>query len=292
MVDLTGKWLVETGWLEQHLAAPDVVVLDGNWYLPNDPRDAYEEYLQAHIPGAIFFDIDAISDKSSPLPHMLPSPEQFSSQMRKMGIGDGMRIVVYDVQGMFSAARVWWTFRAMGAEDVVVLNGGLAKWKAEGRPLEEGRPEARGPRHFTSRLNAQLVRSRDEILAILSNGSEQIVDARSADRFHGEAPEPREGLRAGHIPGSRNLPYPELLASDGTLKPADELRGAFTKAGVDLARPVATTCGSGVTASILALALAILGHRQTSVYDGSWSEWGADETLPIETDIQPPPLKR
>ena len=281
MADYSDKWLVETDWLEAHLDAPDVIILDGNWYLPNDPRDPYEEYLQARIPGAIYFDIDEISDKSSSLPHMLPSPEQFSSQMRRMGICDGMRVVVYDAQGMFSAARVWWTFRAMGNEDVAVLNGGLAKWNAEGRPLEDGPPPQRGVRHFTSRRNAELIRDRDEILKVIDDGLEQIVDARAADRFRGEAPEPREGLRSGHIPGSLNLPYPELLNSEGTLKPAAELKKIFEQAGVDLSKPVANSCGSGVTASILALALAIIGHRHVSVYDGSWSEWGADESLPI-----------
>ncbi len=281
MADYSDKWLVETDWLEAHLNAPDVIIVDGNWYLPNDPRDSYEEHLQARIPGAIFFDIDKISDKSSSLPHMLPSPEQFSSQMREMGIGDGMRVVVYDAQGMFSAARVWWTFRAMGKDDVAVLNGGLAKWTAEGRPQEDGPPNERGVRHFTSRRNAQLIRDRDEILKVMDDGSEQIVDARAADRFRGQAPEPRAGLRSGHIPGSLNLPYPELLNSDGTFKQADELKKVFETAGVDLAMPVTNTCGSGVTASIAALALAILGHRHVSVYDGSWSEWGADESLPI-----------
>jgi thiosulfate/3-mercaptopyruvate sulfurtransferase len=281
MADYSDKWLVETEWLEKHLDAPDVVILDGNWYLPNDPRDPYEEHLQARIPGAVFFDIDDISDKNSSLPHMLPSPEQFSSQMRKMGIGDGMRVIIYDASGMFSAARVWWTLRAMGNEDVAVLNGGLAKWSSEGRPQEDGPPVVRGVRHFTSRRNADLIRDRDEILKMIDNGSEQIVDARAADRFRGEAPEPREGLRSGHIPGSLNLPYPALLNSDGTFKPAEELRKAFDSAGIDLTKPIANTCGSGVTASIVALALAILGHRHVSVYDGSWSEWGADESLPI-----------
>lgn len=286
MVDLSKKWLVETDWLAERLNAPDIVIVDATWYLPNDLRDPYAEHLEARIPGAVFFDIDEVSDKSDPLPHMLPSPEQFSSQMKKLGIGNGMRIVVYDSQGMFSAARVWWTFRVMGVEDVVVLNGGLAKWKAEGRPLENGPEAQRGVRHFTSRKNADLVRDQDQILSVIENNSEQIVDARSAARFRGEAPEPREGLRSGHIPGSVNLPYADLLNGDGTLKPAEELRTIFTKAGVDLGRPVATTCGSGVTASILALALAILGHRRTAVYDGSWSEWGADDALPVETGEQ------
>jgi len=281
MADFSDKWLVNADWLAAHLNTPDVVILDGNWHLPGASRDPYEEYLQARIPGAIFFDIDKISDTSVPLPHMLPSAEQFSSQMRKMGIGDGMQIIVYDATGIFSAARVWWTFRAMGYENVAVLNGGLAKWKASELPLEDGPPKGRRPRHFTSRRNAELIRDRDAILKIIDDSSEQILDARSADRFSGNAPEPRQGLRAGHIPGSLNLPYSELLNSDGTMKPAKDLKKIFENAGVDLSRPVANTCGSGVTASILALALATLGHRQTSVYDGSWSEWGADKTLPI-----------
>ena len=283
MIDQSAKWLAETDWLAAHLDAPDVIVIDASWYLPGVPRDPREEYLEARIPGALFFDIDEISDKSSPLPHMLPSPEQFSSQMRKMGIGDGMRVIVYDADGMFSAARVWWTFRAMGKDDVAILNGGLAKWKREGLPLEDGPPMERAMRHFTSRRMGELIRDRDDMLASSKNGLEQILDARAADRFRGEAPEPRPGLRSGHIPGSLNLPYADLLNSDGTLKSAEDLRQVFEQAGVDLKKPVATTCGSGVTASILALALAILGHRQTSVYDGSWSEWGADVALPIET---------
>ncbi len=283
MVDLSDKWLVETSWLAEHLDAPDLVVLDGTWYLPDAGRDPYREHLEARIPGAVFFNIDTIADTRIPLPHMLPSPEQFSSAMRKMGIGDGMRLVVYDAQGMFSAARVWWTFRAMGNDNVAVLNGGLAKWKAEDRPLEEGPPRTRDPRHFTSRRNGELIRDRGDILKVIGDGAEQIVDARSADRFRGRAPEPRAGLRSGHIPGSLNLPYPELLNSDGTFKPADELKKIFENTGVDLSRPVVNSCGSGVTASILALALAILGHRQVSVYDGSWSEWGGDENLPIST---------
>ncbi len=284
MAECPDKWLVETGWLAKHLDAPDLAVLDASWYLPGAGRDAYQEYLQARIPGAVFFDIDKIADTSVPLPHMLPGPEQFSSSMRKLGIGDGMRLVVYNAAGMFSAARVWWTFRAMGHDGVAVLNGGLAKWKAEGHPLEHGQPrERRRPRDFTSRRNGELIRTQDDILKIISDGSEQIVDALSAERFYGKAPEPRAGLRRGHIPGSLNLPFAELLNADGTFKAAEEIKRIFEKAGVDLSRPVANSCGSGVTASILALALAILGHRQASVYDGSWSEWGADDKLPIAT---------
>ncbi|MGI9382007.1 MAG: 3-mercaptopyruvate sulfurtransferase [Methyloligellaceae bacterium] len=280
MADFAGKWLVETDWLAEHLDAPDLVILDGSWHLPTAKRDGYDDYLQERIPGALFFDIDEIADTDSELPHMLPSPEKFSSRMRRMGIGDGFRIVCYDSTGLFSAARVWWTFRVMGVDEVAVLNGGLAKWKSEGRPLEDGPPAHRTERHFTSRRKAELVRDRDDVLAITGNASAQIVDARAAARFEGQVPEPRPGLRAGHIPGSLNLPYDALLNADGTVKSTPQLKALFAGAGVDLSKPVVTTCGSGVTASILALALAILGHRNTSVYDGSWSEWGADDSLP------------
>lgn len=283
MADYSGKWLVETDWLAEHLTAPDLVVIDGSWHLPSVDRNAHEEYLGQHIPGAVFFDIDAISDTDSDLPHMLPSPEKFSSIMRKTGIGDGMRIVIYDSYGMFSAARVWWTFRVMGVEDVTVLNGGLPKWIAEGFSLEDGPAALRGPRHFTTRRNAGLVRDSDDVNRASNSGSEQIVDARSAERFAGNAPEPRPGLRSGHIPNSLNLPYDALLNADGTLKTAPQLKAIFDGAGIALDKPITTTCGSGVTASILSLALAIVGHRDTAVYDGSWTEWGANEALPVVT---------
>lgn len=283
MTDNSGKWLVETDWLTEHLTAPDLVVIDGSWHLPNVDRNGHEEYLAQHIPGAIFFDIDAIADTDSDLPHMLPDPVKFSSIMRKMGVGDGMRIVVYDSTGMFSAARVWWTFRVMGVEDVTVLNGGLPKWIAEGYELEDGPAAPRGPRHFTARRNAGLVRDADDVNSASKSGSEQILDARSAERFTGDAPEPRAGLRSGHIPNSLNLPYDALLNEDGTLKTAAQLKAIFDGVGLALDKPITTTCGSGVTASILSLALAIVGHREAAVYDGSWTEWGADESLPVET---------
>jgi thiosulfate/3-mercaptopyruvate sulfurtransferase len=200
-----------------------------------------------------------------------------------MGIGDGSRIVVYDSQGLFSAARVWWTFRVMGVEDVSVLNGGLPKWKREGRTLESGKPIARTARHFTARRNLDLVRDVSDIKALLKDKSAEIVDARSAERFAGAAPEPRPGVRSGHIPGARNLPYGKLLNKDGTLKSPREIELLFEEADVDLGKPVVTSCGSGITASALALALAQIGHRKTAVYDGSWAEWGADQSLPIET---------
>lgn len=276
-----GKWIVETDWLEDHLKAPDLIVVDGSWHLPTAGRDAYAEYLEEHIPGALFFDIDALSDKSSSLPHMLPSPEQFSSAMRKMGIGDGMRIVIYDSVGMFSAARVWWTFRVMGAREVVVLNGGLPKWKAENRPLASGEPEPRSERHFTARRISALVRDTPEVLAASNNGTEQIVDARSAARFAGDAPEPREGLRSGHIPNSLNVPYNALLNEDGTLKAPPQIKAIFEAAGINLSKPIVTSCGSGVSACILSLALEVIGHPDAAVYDGSWTEWGGDDALPI-----------
>ena len=275
-------WIVETDWLAEHLAAPDLVVFDASWHLPTAKRDGRKEYLAGHIPGALFFDIDDLSDDRSPLPHMLPSTVKFASRMKKMGVGDGMRIVVYDTQGLFSAARAWWTFRVMGHEDVAVLNGGFKKWQAEGRPVEDGPPPQRSERHFTPRFNAELVRDIDDIRGMIGK-DRQIIDARSAGRFEGRDAEPRPGLRSGHIPGSRNVYYGELLNADGTLKPREELQRVFVDAGLDLGQPVVTTCGSGVTASILSLALALLGQTNAAVYDGSWSEWGAENGLPIET---------
>jgi thiosulfate/3-mercaptopyruvate sulfurtransferase len=263
--------------------APDLVVLDGSWHLPTSGRDAKAEYLAEHIPGALFFDIDDLSDEKSPLPHMLPSTVKFASRMKKMGVGDGMRIVVYDTLGLFSAARVWWTFRAVGHEDVAVRNGGLKKWSSAGRPREEGPAARRTERHFTPLLNASLVRDMDDIKQTLAKRSAQIVDARPAGRFAGSEPEPRPGLRGGHLPGARNVPSQLLINADGTLKAPPELAKIFAGAGIDPALPVITSCGSGVTASILSLALAVLGQTNAAVYDGSWAEWGADNGLPIET---------
>jgi thiosulfate/3-mercaptopyruvate sulfurtransferase len=277
------SWLSETDWLASEIEAPDIVIIDGSWHMPSEGRDARAEYLEEHIPGAIFFDIDEIADTKSPLPHMLPPPEKFSSRMRSMGIGDGSRIVVYDTSGMFSAARVWWTFRVMGFDDVTVLNGGLPKWKREGLPLESGEPTPRSTRHFTSRRNADLVRDVYDMKGIIKDHSAEIIDCRSADRFAGKVAEPRPGVRSGRIPGSINVPYGKLVNADGTLKSKPELERVLARAGVDLAKPIVTSCGSGITASILALALAEIGHRRTAVYDGSWSEWGADQSLPVET---------
>ena len=277
------QWVVETDWLHDHLNAPDVVSVDASWHLPGAKRDPRAEFAQAHIPGAVFFDIDEIADTDSPLPHMLPSPEKFAARVRRMGIGDGSRVVAYDSAGLFSAARVWWMFRVMGHDDVAVLNGGLPKWQAEGRPLEDGPARPRPEKHFTARLQTMLVRDRAEVARAARDDSANIVDARAAARFRGEAAEPRPGLRSGHIPGSRNLPYDTLLQDDGTLRDPQEIRRLFADAGVDLRRPVITSCGSGVTAAVLALGLALIGHEQTAIYDGSWSEWGADAESPVAT---------
>lgn len=265
--------LVSTAWLADHLDAPDVRIIDASWFLPGDPRDPKAEYALVHIPGGVFFGIDDIVDEASDLPHMLPSAVKFASRMRRLGIGDGARLVIYDSQGLFSAPRVWWTFRAMGHEDVVVLDGGLPKWIAEGRPVEDGVPPPR-ERHFTTRYNNDLVRDQAQVRRALAGGRDQLVDARPAARFTGEAPEPRPGLRSGHMPGARNVPASSLIAPDGTLKSAEQLKSLFETAGVDLARPIITTCGSGITASTLALGLARIGRDRTPVYDGSWADWG------------------
>jgi thiosulfate/3-mercaptopyruvate sulfurtransferase len=280
---LSSKWLVSTDWLAEHLTAPDVAVLDASWHLPNSGRSAKAEFLSAHIPGALFFDIDEIADTSSLYPHMLPSAEKFSSRMRKMGIGDGKKIVVYDTVGLFSAARAWWMFRVFGKEDLAILDGGFPKWKMEGRPIEDGEPPPRQERHFTARYQGMLVKDRNEVLRSIRSGREQLVDARSAGRYAGTEPEPRAGVRSGHIPGARSLPYSELVHGDGTLKSASDIDGAFGKAGIDPSQPVIAYCGSGVTAAVLSFGLAVAGHPDHAVYDGSWSEWGSEDDLPIET---------
>jgi len=274
--------LVSTGWVGQHLNAPDLRVLDASWYLPDAGREARAEYEAAHIPGARFFDIDEISDKRSDLPHMAPPVEKFMSRMRAMGVGDGHQVVIYDGAGLLSAARVWWLFRLMGQRDVAVLDGGFPKWQFEDRPVEDLPPITRD-RHMTARYQNHLVRDVTQVSHASKLSDIQIVDARAAARFRGDAPEPREGLRAGHIPGARNVPYDTLLNDDKTMKSPEEARAVFEAAGVDLSRPVITTCGSGVTAAILALALERMGHDAWSLYDGSWAEWGMFPTVPVAT---------
>ncbi|MFO1164588.1 MAG: 3-mercaptopyruvate sulfurtransferase [Paracoccus sp. (in: a-proteobacteria)] len=273
--------LVSTDWLAAHLADPDLRVIDATWFLGGD-RDAHAEYRAAHIPGARFWDLDAIVDTRSALPHMAAPTELFVSRVRAMGIGDGHQIVVYDNSPVHSAARVWWNFRLMGHDSVAVLDGGLGKWRAEGRPLDNAPPQIRD-RHFSVRRRPELVRDVTQIAAASKLGDHEIVDARAAERFRGEVAEPRPGLRSGHIPGSKNLPFGLLYAADGTLKPVDELRAAFEAAGVDLSRPVITTCGSGVTAASLFLALERIGQHDHSLYDGSWAEWGSFPDLKIAT---------
>ncbi len=277
--------LVSTDWLAQHIDAPDVRVVDASWYLPTEDRDPRAEYEAEHIPGAVFFDIDEIADTSNPLPHMLPEPEKFASRARKLGLGDGNRIVVYNGAVSAGAFRAWWMFRTFGHDDVAVLDGGIAKWKAEGRPVSDMPPVPR-ERHFTARLNTMAVRELGQIQRIVERGNEQIIDARSYGRFHGLEPEPRDGLKGGHIPGSINIPTADLFdPANGTLLPAEEIKEILSEANVDLHKPVTTTCGSGITACVLALALYMLGHRGVAVYDGSWTEWGASarDDLPIAT---------
>ncbi|HEY4125328.1 MAG TPA: 3-mercaptopyruvate sulfurtransferase [Rhizomicrobium sp.] len=274
--------LVSTEWLAEHLNAPDVRVVDASWYLPQAGRDAKQDYESAHIPRAVFFDIDDLSDEKSHYPHMLAPAPKFANRMRKLGLGDGNLIVVYDGAGIYSAARAWWMLRAMGHEDVVVLDGGFPKWKAEHRPIEDMVP-APYPRHFTPRPNNALLRSFDQVKANIASKAEQVVDARGAARFNAQEPEPRAGVRGGHIPGSANMPYTAFTNPDGTLKSASELAKIFKTQDIDPSKPVITTCGSGVTASIALLALAVLGAKKAALYDGSWSEWGSRADAPIET---------
>jgi thiosulfate/3-mercaptopyruvate sulfurtransferase len=272
---------VSTEQLSARLNEPGLGLIDASWHLPPTGRNGAAEFEAGHIPGAVFFDIDVIADLSGGLPHMLPDPVAFSSAMRKLGLGDGMPMVVYDALGLFAAARVWWTLRAYGVRDVRILEGGLPKWIKEGRPLGEGVVIPQ-PRHFTARLDHSYVASLEDVRRALAEGSAQVVDARPAERFRGEAPEPRPGLKSGHIPGSLNTPFVEIV-EHGRLKSPEALAATLKGHGVDLARPVITTCGSGVSAAILALAVEEAGGKVAGLYDGSWAEWGGRDDCPAAT---------
>lgn len=273
--------LVSSEWLAAHLGEPDLKVVDATFYLPHLKRDARAEFEQAHLPGAVFFDLEAISDHASPLPHMLPESRDFAHAVGALGIGTGDRVVAYGGRGLIASARVWWTFRVFGHDRVAVLDGGSAKWKKEGRPVESGRPSP-APRPFAATLHKELVADLDRMLATLERRDAQIIDARSRGRFAATEPEIRPGLRGGHIPGSLSLPYTELFSpDDDVLRPETDVRGAFQGAGLDLARPVVATCGSGVSAAVLALAMYRLGRRDAAVYDGSWTEWGGRSDTPV-----------
>lgn len=279
--DDRSTYFVSPDWLAENLGDPDLVVFDASWHMPAAGRDPRAEYRAGHIPGAVFFDIDGVADHTTGLPHMLPDPATFAAEMGRLGFGDGRRAVIYDSAGLFSAPRLWWTLRVFGATDAVILDGGLPVWKAEGRPLEAGE-QKRAPATFTPNFDASLVADAAQVLRSLESDG-QVIDARGAERFHGRAPEPRAGLRSGHMPGAKNLPYTAVIA-DGRLKDKSGLEAAFAAAGVNPDAPTIASCGSGLTACILSLALTTAGHKPATVYDGSWSEWGARADLPVVAD--------
>ncbi|MCD2176011.1 3-mercaptopyruvate sulfurtransferase [Rhizobium sp. C4] len=275
------RFVVEADWVEKQLGAPEFKIVDAAWYLPAQNRNGAEEYAAGHIPGSVFFDQDAIADHSTGLPHSIPSPDVFATEVGKLGISESDTIVVYDGPGFFSAPRVWWLFRLMGAEKVYVLNGGLDGWKRDGRPLETDLPEP-APATFTPNFKADKVTTFDAMKDIVASGSKQIADARGAGRFTAEEPEPRAGMRGGHMPGAKNLPI-SVFSEAGRFKSLSEIKDTIEKAGIDLSKPVVTSCGSGVTAAVITLALTSLGHDDNSLYDGSWSEWGSKSDTPIVT---------
>jgi thiosulfate/3-mercaptopyruvate sulfurtransferase len=275
------RWLVSTDQLAERMKSGNTTIIDGSWYLPQHNRQGFDEYLAHHIPGAVYFDIDEISDHSSRLPHMLPPPHTFALHMARLGIANDMDAVVYDGMGLFSAPRVWWTLRVFGMKNVFILDGGFPKWKQEGRPVETGMPKI-APSDFKADFDAALVADYERVEKTLNDHSAQVVDSRSASRFTGEAPEPREGVASGHMPGSLNLPSNDLV-ENGALASNEKIEAAVKKAGIDLSKPIVTSCGSGVSASLLWLALETIGKRPAALYDGSWSDWGTREDAPIET---------
>jgi thiosulfate/3-mercaptopyruvate sulfurtransferase len=281
MVDLRNP-LVTPAWLETRLQSPDIAIIDASWFMPGTPRDPQTEFLEGHIPGASFFAIDEICDRESSLPHMLASPHRFETAIRQMGVNAKDVVVIYDSQGLFSAPRVWWNFRVMGHKAVFVLDGGLPAWIAEGRPFETGNV-AKPMGDFHASPNMDLVRDLAAIRSVVASGDVQIVDARPAARFSGQEPEPRAGLRSGHMPGAINLPFSEVV-KDHRLAPPARLEALFREAGVNLSDPIITTCGSGISASVLAIALACLGLFDVAVYDGSWTEWGGADDTPVVRD--------
>jgi thiosulfate/3-mercaptopyruvate sulfurtransferase len=275
--------LVSTEWLASHIDAPDVCIVDASFYLPAQKRDPKAEFGKQHIPGAVYFDIDEIADKANPLPHMLPSPEQFAQQAARLGLGTGNKIVVYDTTPMTGACRVWWMFRVMGYRDVAILDGGLPKWMAEGRTVTDAITVPR-EKPFSARLDKTLVRSVDDVKSLLDSKKEQVVDARAANRFRGEVPEARAHLRIGHMPGAFNLPYTDLIdPKTGTMRPEAELKAAIARSGIDPSKKVTASCGSGVTACVVALGLYLTGAPDAAIYDGSWTEWGGRTDTPIVT---------
>ena len=280
--------LVSTGWLAAELGEPDLVTFDATMYLPNEGKNGRAEFLSAHIPGARYFDIDEVADPDAQLPHMVPTPARFAKLMAAMGVSNETRVVFYDQKGLASAARGWWLMGLFGHDRAAVLDGGLPKWRAEDRPVENGEPPPARRSEFRPDFRAGRLRGIGDVLGDVERGSELLLDARAAGRFTAEVPEPRAGMRGGHMPGARSLPYTDLLNPDGTFRPAEALRARFEAAGAGGARPVVTSCGSGVTACILTLGLRLAGLPEGAVYDGSWTEWGSRPDTPIETGAERP----